>query len=261
MTILDRILKEKKEELKTLKCRRSFASLKKEVSHLPKKKPSFLKVLKSSKRFAVIAELKKKSPSKGVISGNFDPLKIAKGYEKAGAGALSVLTDRKFFGGSAEILSRVRSRTRLAILRKDFILDEYQVWESRLMGADAILLIVSVLSRRRLKTLAQAAARLGLDVLFEVHSLREIEKLLPLHPKLVGINNRDLHTFRVDLRVTEKLMKRLPKDIFVVSESGIQTPGDLIYLRNLGVRAALVGESFMKEKNPGAALGRWMKAL
>ncbi|MBI2095190.1 MAG: indole-3-glycerol phosphate synthase TrpC [Candidatus Omnitrophica bacterium] len=261
MTILDRILRSKKEEVRRLGRRAPLALLKKKVLGLPPKKAGFLRALERSKTFPVIAEVKRKSPSGGVLSRNFDPAKIARAYEKAGAAALSVLTDRKFFGGSLKDLSRVRARTRLPILRKDFIVDEYQVWESRLAGADAVLLIAAALPAGKLGALARRAAALGLDVLFEVHSAGDLRKIGPLRPGLVGINNRDLRTFRADLGVTRELLRHLPKGVLAVSESGIQTPDDLIYLKNLGARAALVGESFMKEKNPGAVLGRWNRAL
>ena len=254
MAILNEIVKNKRRELANLKEKNPFERLRDQVKRLPKKRPSFFEALKKARGIAVIAEIKRRSPSKGVLRKDFKPVVIARAYERAGASALSILTDETFFGGSAAIFKKVRAATKLPLLRKDFTLDVYQVFEARLIGADAVLLIAEVLSERNLAELSQAALGLGLDVLFEVHTLRDIEKVLPLKPSMVGINNRDLHTFQVDIGVTKRLIRHLPRRTLVVSESGIQSQADLLYLKRLGARAALVGESLMREKDPGATL-------
>ena len=205
---------------------------------------------------AVIAEIKRRSPSKGLLSRDFDAVKIARDYKKGGASALSVLTDKKYFGGSADILKKVKKSCSLPVLRKDFILDEYQVYESRLMGAEAILLIARSLSAATLKKLYVLAGKLGLEVVFEVHDAADLKKVLPLRPRLVGINNRDLGDFHVDLDVTRRLAAKVPAGCLLVSESGIAKPEDLADLKKYGVRAVLVGETLMKDKRPAEALKR-----
>lgn len=257
--ILKSILRNKKIEIRSAKHKKSLRRLKVEVSFLPKKKRVFLGRLKQSRGMAVIAEIKQKSPSKGVLRKNFDPVRIAESYRRGGARALSVLTDRKFFGGSLEILKKVRRATTLPLLRKDFLLEEYQVYESRLLGADAVLLIASVLSKKALATLGRLAEKLGMDVLFEAHDRRDLSKILYAKPKMIGINNRDLSDFSVDIKTTEKLVRRIPKNILCVSESGIQTSQDLIYLKSLGIKAVLVGEELMKAKKPESALRRLLR--
>ncbi len=252
--MLAAIVHNKKQEITRLKKTIPLARLKKEALALPKKTASFLKRLRRCKGLAVIAEIKRRSPSKGLLRKHVKPISIAKAYEKSGAAAISVLTDEKFFGGSVEILKDVRLAAKLPILRKDFIIDEYQVYESRLMGADAILLIAGILSKKKIKSLSALAGKLGLDVLFEVHSKQEIGKILPARPKLIGINNRDLKSFNVDIAQTRRLLPFLPKGALVVSESGIQSARDIRYLRKLGVRAVLVGETLMKSRDVGQAL-------
>ncbi len=252
--ILDTIVRHKKREIKLLKAARPMRHLMEQVSRLGRKKPIFKKALTGGGGLSVIAEIKRRSPSKGVLRKNFDAGAIARGYAQGGAKALSVLTDKKFFGGSGEDLRKAKAASGLPILRKDFILDEYQVYESRLMGADAVLLIASILSPLKLRKLATLAKKLGLDCLIEVHSAGELKKALRIKPGIVGINNRDLRTFRVDMGVTEKLIRRVPSNVLVVSESGIQNHEDLIYLRSLGVRAALVGESLMRQEDVTKAL-------
>ncbi len=258
--ILDKILRYKKRFVLLSKKKKPFKALKEEVLRLKKKKFVFLKGLKKAGPMAVIAEIKRKSPSKGILRKNFDPVAIAKGFERAGAAALSVLTDEKFFGRSSSDLKKVRAATRLPILRKDFIIDEYQVWESRLLGADAVLLIAAILSETKIKKLASIAGNLGLDVLLEVHSPSDVRKALKISAALVGINNRDLKTFLVDLSVTRKMARFFPKSTHLVSESGIQSQKDLVYLKSCGARAALVGETLMREKDPAAALKKLLGA-
>jgi indole-3-glycerol phosphate synthase len=252
--ILDTIIRQKKKEVARLKAAVPLEALRRRAARLGRKKPVFMRALAAAGGMAVIAEIKRRSPSKGVLRKDFRPAEIARGYARGGATALSVLTDRKFFGGSPEALKEAKAACRLPILRKDFIIDEYQVLESRLIGADALLLLAGVLSAKKLRGLAALARRLGLDSLVEVHSAAELKKALGMKARLIGINNRDLRTFRVDMRTTKKLMRRIPRTALVVSESGIQTHRDLVYLRDLGVRAVLVGESLMRRKNVAKAL-------
>nr|VFJ63020.1 MAG: indole-3-glycerol phosphate synthase [Candidatus Kentron sp. FM]VFJ72930.1 MAG: indole-3-glycerol phosphate synthase [Candidatus Kentron sp. FM]VFK20153.1 MAG: indole-3-glycerol phosphate synthase [Candidatus Kentron sp. FM] len=205
-------------------------------------------------RPAVIAELKRASPSKGILRQVFEPARIAAGYEQAGAAALSVLTDRDFFQGSDDYLVEARGATSLPVLRKDFIIDAYQVYEARALGADCILLIVAALGDALLSELTGLAAHLDLDVLVEVHNREELDRALALNTPLVGINNRDLHTFQTSLETTLALLDAIPQDRIVVTESGIHTPADVRRLREHHVHAFLVGESFMKAADPGARL-------
>ena len=203
---------------------------------------------------AVIAEVKKASPSKGVLRADFRPAEIAASYEWHGAAALSVLTDVSFFQGSAEALRQARGACALPVLRKDFMVDPWQLYESRAMGADAILLIVAVLDDAALRDFEAIAAGLGMAVLVEVHDATELDRALRLKTPLIGINNRNLRTFEVSLETTLGLRERIPADRLVVTESGVATPADVARLRSAGVHAFLVGEAFMRADDPGAAL-------
>lgn len=207
-------------------------------------------------RPAVIAEVKKASPSEGVIRSSFDPRSIAAAYESAGASCLSVLTDSRFFQGDDAYLAEARDACELPVLRKDFIVDPYQVMETRALGADCLLLIVGALPTGALRLLNALAAEVGLDVLVEVHDRDELEQALALGPRLVGINNRDLRTFTTSLDTTIDLLGAIPDDVTVVTESGIHTPQDVRRMRDAGVHAFLVGTAFMREADPGAALKR-----
>lgn len=205
-------------------------------------------------RPAVIAEIKKASPSKGILRADFDPAAIARSYARHGATCISVLTDTDFFQGLDQHLLAARFACELPVLRKDFVLDVYQVYETRVLGADCILLIVAALGDTQMRELAALARDLGLDVLVEVHDHAELERALQLPTPLIGINNRDLHTFEVRLDVTLSLLTEVPADRLVISESGIIAPADVAVLRSAGVHAFLVGEAFMRVPDPGAKL-------
>ncbi len=203
---------------------------------------------------AVIAEVKKASPSKGLIRPDFHPAEIAKSYERAGAACLSVLTDEQFFQGSPRYLMEAKRACSLPVLRKDFIIDEYQVLQAAAWGADAILLIAAELTQERMLTLASLAKSLFLDILVESHNKAELEKALAIPGAIVGINNRNLRNFTVDLRTTTDLLSIVPESTFVVTESGIRTRQDVEFMRSHGVSGFLVGEAFMREADPGKAL-------
>jgi indole-3-glycerol phosphate synthase len=205
---------------------------------------------------AVIAEIKKASPSKGIIREDFNPAQIARSYEKGGAACLSVLTDAEYFQGSAEYLRQARAACKLPVLRKDFMIDPYQIFEARAMGADCVLLIVAALELKQMQALELLANELGMAVLVEVHDADELELALQLDTPLIGINNRYLRTFEVSLQTTLDLLKVLPEDRFVVTESGIFTPEDVKLMRDNDVQAFLVGEAFMRQPDPGAELAR-----
>ena len=203
---------------------------------------------------AVIAEVKKASPSKGVIREDFNPAEIAKSYEEGGASCLSVLTDIDFFQGADEYLKQARAACKLPVIRKDFIVDTYQVYEARAMGADCILLIVAVLSDEQIAKLYQLALDLKMDVLIEVHDEAELHRALPFGATLVGINNRNLRNFETSLNTTIDLLEQIPADRIVVTESGIHTTADVKLMRDHNVNAFLVGEAFMRADEPGAEL-------
>jgi indole-3-glycerol phosphate synthase len=203
---------------------------------------------------AVVAEIKKASPSKGVLRSVFDPIEIARSYAQHGAACLSILTDKDFFQGDESYLKSARASCDLPVIRKDFIVDPYQVVESRAIGADCILLIVAALSDSDLQVLSALAIDLGMDVLVEVHNLEELQRALPLGLKLIGINNRNLRTFEVSLNTTLDLLSTIPDDRVVVTESGILSTSDVSLMRENGVNAFLVGEAFMRSQRPGQAL-------
>ncbi len=203
---------------------------------------------------AVIAEIKKASPSKGLLRADFNPAEIAKSYERHGATCLSVLTDVDFFQGSDEHFKEARAACSLPVLRKDFTIDAYQVYEARVLGADCILLIVAALGDAQLRELSALAQKLGMDVLVEAHDESELERALKLDTPLIGINNRDLRTFEVKLETTLALLDRISKDRIVVTESGIHAPADVARMQQRGVNVFLVGEAFMKASEPGTKL-------
>ncbi|WP_367347206.1 indole-3-glycerol phosphate synthase TrpC [Stenotrophomonas bentonitica] len=203
---------------------------------------------------AVIAEVKKASPSKGVIRPDFHPADIAVSYEFGGASCLSVLTDVDFFQGADAYLQQARDACTLPVLRKDFVIDAYQVYEARVLGADCILLIVAALEDRQLAELSDLAMQLGMDVLVEVHDIDELERAIQVPVPLIGINNRNLRTFEVSLQTTLEMRQAVPRDRLLVTESGILGPDDVTLMRNAGVHAFLVGEAFMRVEEPGEGL-------
>ncbi|MCY0875026.1 MAG: indole-3-glycerol phosphate synthase TrpC [Firmicutes bacterium] len=254
-SILDRIIATKRVEVQALYANTALDDLKRRALLQPTPR-SLSQALLAGAPLALIAEIKKASPSKGVIDPNFKPLDIARAYEKAGASALSVLTDRTYFQGSNDVLSSVREVTDLPILRKDFIIDEAQIWEARLIGADAILLIAAAIPEDvRLASLYHTAEVAGLDVLLEVHTVAEVERVASLNPKLIGVNNRDLRTFTVDLGQTENVAAAIAPGTLLISESGLQSAADVARVYRAGARAILVGETLMRFGAQGVAAG------
>ena len=254
--ILDRILARKVEEITERSARVPLAELIARVAGLPDTR-GFAAAIEAKIEAglpAVIAEVKKASPSKGVIRADFDPAAIAQSYERGGAACLSVLTDADFFQGSEDYLRQARAACSLPVLRKDFTIDAYQVYEARVIGADCILLIVAALDDSMLLDLSLLAAELDLDVLVEVHDEEELERALEIPAPLIGVNNRNLRTFEVSLDTSLNLRKRAPTDRILVSESGIATIEDIARLRGAGIDAFLVGETFMRAADPGDAL-------
>lgn len=256
-SILKRIIATKKEEVACGKRSRGLAALSALAADQPPVR-GFVERVNSlaAGGCAVIAEIKKASPSAGVIRQDFRPAEIAVAYEAAGAACLSVLTDREYFQGSEAYLAEARRACALPVLRKDFIIDPWQVHESRAMGADCILLIAAALEREQMQALDGLARDIGLDVLVEVHDESELENALSLHAPLVGVNNRDLHTFTTDLATSERLKPMVPGDRTMVTESGIHSSGDVMRMKRAGINAFLVGEAFMRAENPGEALNK-----
>jgi indole-3-glycerol phosphate synthase len=254
--ILGRILATKAEEVAALKRGRSWADLvaAARAADAPRDFVGAIRAAIAAGRSAVIAEIKKASPSRGVLRADFDPPAIARSYEAGGAACLSVLTDRQYFQGAPDYLTAARAACALPVLRKDFIVDEHQIAEARALGADAILLIVSALNDDRLAAFEACAMDFGMAVLVEVHDEGELARALKLRTPLVGINNRNLRTFDVSLDTTIGLLWRIPGDRVVVTESGILAPDDVAQMRAHGVHAFLVGEAFMRAADPGAAL-------
>jgi indole-3-glycerol phosphate synthase len=256
--ILQRILAVKAKEVAAAKTQRPLSAMRIAAAAMPEPRDfaGALRAKIATGEAAVIAEIKKASPSRGVLREDFDPAAIAATYAEHGAACLSVLTDEQFFQGSAEYLRLARSACTLPVLRKDFMLDAYQVYQACAMGADCILLIVAALNPRRMAELAAIATDLGMAVLVEVHNSVELDRALELKTPLIGINNRNLHTFETRLDVTLGLLKRIPSDRIVITESGILQPADVSLMRDNGVDCFLVGEAFMRALDPGAELAR-----
>jgi indole-3-glycerol phosphate synthase len=242
---LKEIVLKKQEKIVLAKQQIPEEELKNRIQGLPITRP-FIEAINKPRQICLIAEIKKASPSRGIIREDFNHQEIARIYQEAGASAISILTEEDYFLGSLNYLNQAKSVVELPILRKDFILEPYQVYESRVFGADAILLIADLLTKDKLTELIDIAESLGLDCLVEVHTEKELKKVLNLKVPLVGINNRDLHTLEVDFKITEKLFPLAPKDKVVVVESGIKSRQDTLFLKILGVNALLIGEAFME---------------
>ena len=248
MSILERILAVKRAEIDA--AQDSRIEIKARAAPPPR---DFVAALRA-KRPAVIAEIKRASPSKGLLRSDFDPAAIAKSYEKGGAACMSVLTDKEFFQGAAEHLSAARAACSLPVLRKDFLIDPYQLFESRALGADCVLLIAACLADAEMRELETLAHGLGMAVLVEVHDAAELARALKLKTPLIGINNRNLRNFETRLETTLDLLPQIPSDRLVITESGILSASDVARMRSAGVHAFLVGEAFMRARDPGAAL-------
>lgn len=258
MNVLVEIAETKRREIAALKAARSIESLRKEAENFQLERRPFRALFE--KVPVLIAEIKPRSPTAGELIAD-SPLEIADMYAKSDADVISVLTDVEYFGGSNELLENVRSRVPQAILRKDFIIDEYQVYETLLLKADAYLLIASILKKGELANLIELGTKLGLDTLVEVHDEEDVTKALGAGAKIIGINNRDLKTFKIDLATTKRLMKKIPKGISVVSESGIATPGDARRMRQCGIGGILVGTSVLQSTDPIQKINELKQAL
>jgi len=252
-TILDKILAQKVEETAALKQRLSEAHLRRkvEVSADAERAPRDFAAALRRETVALIAEVKKASPSKGVLVADFDPLRIARTYSENGAAAVSVLTDERFFQGQIGYLAAVRAEVPLPVLRKDFLIDEYQIYYSRAMLADAVLLIVAALDDAQLRDLHSLSQELGMAALVEVHDEAELDRALKIGASLIGVNNRNLHTFEVDLETTALLAQRTPPDVLLVAESGISSADDVRHMGELGAHAVLVGEGLVTAPDMG----------
>lgn len=256
--ILSRIIENKRRVIEEAKRLKSREALQKEAKNICVKS-AFRKNVSRPHHINLIAEIKKASPSKGILRGDFNPAKIAVTYQANGASAISVLTDERFFEGKLEYIKKIKENVSLPILRKDFFIDEYQIYESAVAGADAILLISELLSAEEMTGFSGLAAALGLDVLTEVHNEEDLDKALAAGASIIGINNRDLHSFSVDFSATQKLIRLVPKDKVVVAESGIKTNEDIMFLKSLGVNAVLIGEAFMEASDIGAKMRELMR--
>jgi indole-3-glycerol phosphate synthase len=252
-TILDRIMETKLREIAAAKSALPEIDLERRIAGLPPTR-NFTTAIRKPGWIMVIAEVKKASPSAGIIRADFDPVAIAQAYETHGAAAISVLTDAEYFQGSLAYLAAVHSAVACPVLRKDFIFERYQLLEARAAGADAVLLIAECLPGDRLAALQREAAAIGLHTLIELHDAVELPRVLDSGGPVIGINNRDLRTFKTSLEHTLELLPRIPADRTVVSESGISTHADLVRLGSAGARAVLVGESLMRAPDIGAAL-------
>jgi indole-3-glycerol phosphate synthase len=259
MTILEQIIENKRQEVQTLKAARPLQELVKS-GYFERKTLSLTRFLADPDRTGIIAEFKRKSPSRGMINGNAIIEEVTTGYFRSGASALSILTDLEFFGGRNEDLTRARELNPIPILRKEFIIDEYQVLESKSIGADAVLLIAAVLDISQTKNLARLARSLDLQVLLELHQPAELDHLNE-YIDLVGVNNRDLNTFAVDTEVSVRMAHDIPADFVRISESGISSPLTIIKLKGYGYQGFLIGESFMRSHDPVVAFSAFVKSL
>ncbi|MVN20191.1 indole-3-glycerol phosphate synthase TrpC [Mucilaginibacter arboris] len=253
MTILDRIVARKKVEVQASKSKTSYIKLE-ESEYFSRKPYSFREFLLDPTKSGIIAEFKRKSPSKGIINDRAKVKNVTQAYAAAGASALSVLTDRAFFMGKKSDLIQARKANQIPVLRKDFMIDEYQVIEAKALGADIILLIAAILSPQEIKKMAELAKSLGLNVLLEVHNLEELERSLDQNLDAIGVNNRNLADFTVSVDTSFTLIKSIPAEFLKVSESAISDPETIRQLKEAGFNGFLIGENFMKEADPGAAM-------
>src|SRR3989338_7514099 len=256
--ILSRIIEDKARVVEEARRAKPQEDLIREIKNISVKS-TFKKNISRPHHINLIAELKKASPSKGILRGDFNPVKIATTYQANGASAVSILTDERFFEGRLEYIKKVKENISLPILRKDFIIDEYQIYESVVAGADAILLIAELLSKDEMVSFYNLAASLGLDALVEVHNEEDIEKALATEAGIIGINNRDLHTFKVDINVTQKLIRLIPPNKIKVSESGIRSYEDAMFLKSLGGNAILIGEALLEANDIAAKMREIMR--
>ena len=254
--ILKKIITRKEEEV--AECKKNISEKQMlDAAYKDRDTRDFYQALKDkadAKQNAIIAEIKKASPSKGVLRENFNPVEIAKSYEQAGAACLSVLTDKDFFQGGNQYLVDVRKAVSIPVLRKEFIIDPYQIYEARTLGADCILLIAACLSDEQMEDFAMRAIAINMDVLVEVHNLEELQRTLLLRLPMIGINNRNLRTFGVALETTVELMKEIKEDTLIITESGILSANDVAFMHKHHIYSFLVGEAFMRHDNPGKAL-------
>src|SRR3989338_2211029 len=256
--ILSRIIEDKARVVEEARRAKPQEDLIREIKNISVKS-QFKKNISRPHHINLIAEIKKASPSKGILRGDFNPVKIAITYQANGASAISVLTDERFFEGKLEHIKKVRGNVSIPILRKDFFIDEYQIYETVEAGAEAILLICEILSIAELTKFYNLAIELGLDCLVEVHNEEDIEKALAVNAAIIGINNRDLHTFKVDLGVTQRLIRLIPQNKIIVSESGIKCYEEIMFLKSLGVNAVLIGEAFMEADDIASKMREMMR--
>ncbi|NQT06046.1 MAG: indole-3-glycerol phosphate synthase TrpC [Candidatus Omnitrophica bacterium] len=255
--ILTKILEAKRKEIEIAKERLPLDKMQKQLTVLPSSR-GFRNAISKEHEICLIAELKKASPSSGLLRRDFDPVRIAQVYRAYGAKALSILTDEKFFQGKLSSIDTVKREVYLPILRKDFVIDKYQIYESKLSGADAILLIADLLSRSELFQFLEICRNLAMDAVVEIHNEEDLSKALSVDSKIIGINNRSLHTFEVDLSVTSNLKNSIPEDKITISESGIKTYEDIMYMKSLGINAVLIGETFMRSEDIGSKVRELM---
>lgn len=253
MSVLNEICAKKREHIAAKKKEISLQELKRKIAFQSPPR-GFINAIKNGKPPAVIAEVKKASPSAGVIRADFDAVEIARIYERAGAACISVLTDEPYFQGADEYLTEIKKSVALPLLRKDFMLDEYQIYESRALGADCVLLIMAALDDSQARSLYRVSTDLGMDVLVEVHDEDELTRALAFRPAMIGVNNRDLKTLKVDLSTSRKLAQKIPPGIVKISESGITGAAEIKDLQTSGFDGFLIGESLMREEDIGAAL-------
>ncbi len=253
MNILEQICESKKDHIENQKSRKSLADLKSMIQDQAPPR-GFLNSMKSTNKAALITEIKKASPSKGLIREDFNPEEIAKIYEQSGAKCISVLTDEPYFQGHDDYLSVVKNAVKLPVLRKDFMIDPYQIYESRALGADCVLLIIAALDNNIVSELYNIATDLNMDILVEIHDLEELERAIKLNPMMIGINNRNLKTMRVDIRTSLELLEHIPEHIYKISESGISSNDTINSLLKSGYNGFLVGESLMRQDDINLAV-------